>query len=255
MADASDKDRASDLLIQEVDEDLRREQYQRLWRRYGAYAIAGAVAIVIVVAGWQAWQGWQKRQRLEEAGRYAAALALIDAGKSKEAEGALAVLSGDSSGFAVLAGMRRAELLAQDGDRKGAESVYEQIAASRAPSVLRDLAAIKEGLLALDDTGDTAAIEARVAALAVITNPWHFQATELQALFARKKGDQRRAAELFKQLADDAQAPAGLRDRAAEMLAAQPASGAVAPPTAMIAPGPVPAPAPAPAAPAAQENK
>jgi len=230
---ASDEERASELLIQEVDEDLRREQYLKLWKRYGKYAIAGMVAVVLVVAGWQAWLGWQKRQRLEEAGRYAAALALLEAGKDKDAENALAAMASDGSGFAVMAGMQRAELLASGGDRKGAEAAYEQIAASGAPATLRDLATLKEGMLVLDDQGENAAYEARLGAVAAIGKPWRYPALELQALFARKKGDLSRSNELLKDLADDAQAPAGVREQATEILAAQ--SPSPAPPAAPAA--------------------
>jgi hypothetical protein len=239
MANVRDEDRTGDILIQEVDEDLRREEYLKLWRRYGAAAIAIAVAVVVVFAGWQAWLGWQKDQRDQAAARYAAAVALIDAGKTKEAEAALAAIEGGDKGFAILAGMSRAQLLAKDGDLKGAMAAYEQIAASDAPELLRDLAALKEGLLALSLPGDTGAVENHIAGLAVAGQPWYYQATEEMALFARKKGDDKHAVELFKRLADDAHAPQQMRARAAEMLAA------LAPPSAVAASDAAPAAAPA----------
>jgi len=95
MADARDQDPTGDILIQEVDEDLRREQYLKLWKRYGVYAIAGVVAVVVIVAGWQGWQGWQRDQRDKAAQHYAAALALVEAGKTKDAEDALAKIAAD----------------------------------------------------------------------------------------------------------------------------------------------------------------
>lgn len=240
MANVRDEDRTGDLLIREVDEDLRREQILKFWRRYGAYVAAVAVAVVVVVAGYQAWQGWQKDQREKAAGRYAAAVALADAGKTKEAEAALAAIGGGDKGFAVLAAINRAELLAKDGDPKGAMAAYDQLAASDAPKLLRDLAVLKEGLIALNAPGDAGPIEAKVTALATAGEPWYYAATEQAALFARKKGDDKHAIELFKKLADDAHAPQGVRARATEILAA-------------IAPAPIAAPAPAapkPAAPA-----
>lgn len=219
MANASDEDRQGELLIQEVDDDLRHEQYAKLWKQYGVYVIAGAVAVIVAVAGWQAWLGWQERVRLEAAGRYAAAIALLNDGKTKEGEDALAKIDSGDKGFAVLAAMRRADLLIKDGDTKGALGVYEQVANSDAPGLLRDLATIKEGLLALNSTEDTSAVEARIGALATSGNAWYYQANELLAAFAHKKGDDKHAIAIFKQLADDAQAPPGARARAAEMLA------------------------------------
>lgn len=220
MANASDEDRQGELLIKEVDDDLRHEQYAKLWKQYGIYVIAGAVAVVVAVAGWQAWLGWQQRARLEAADRYAAAIALLNDGKTKEAEDALAKIGSGDDGFAVLAAMRRADLLDRNGDVKGALDAYRQIETSDAPRLLRDLATIKEGLLALNSKDDTSAVEARLGALAVSGNAWYYQANELLAAFAHKKGDDKHAVELFKQLADDAQAPQGVRARAAEILAA-----------------------------------
>jgi hypothetical protein len=238
MANASDEDRTGDLLIQEVDEDLRREQYVKLWRRYGGWVIVGAVALVVGVAGWQGWQAWQAHQREEAAKHYAAAIALLDSGKTKDAEDALAKISGGDRGFAALAGMRRAELLVKNGDTKGAMAAYETLADGDLPKELRDLATVKEGLLALNAPGDTGPAEARVGAVAVSGNPWYYQATELIALFAHRKGDDKHAVEIFKQLADDPQAPAGVRGRAAEMLAALGPTPPVA-----AEPGKAPAPA------------
>ena len=231
MANASDEDRTGDLLIQEVDEDLRHEQYVKLWRRYGGWVIVGAVALVAGVAGWQGWQAWQANQREAAARHYAAAIALLDSGKTKDAEDALAKIAGGDRGFAALAGMREAELLVKNGDTKGAMAAYAKLAEGDLPKELRDLAIIKEGLLALNTPGDTGAVEAQLGAVAAPGNPWYYQATELTALFDHKKGDDKHAVEIFKQLADDPQAPAGVRARAAEMLAALgPAAPAAAEP-------------------------
>ena len=258
MASASDEDRAGDLLIQEVDEDLRRDQYLKLWKRYGKYAVAGAVLIIVGVAGWQGWQSWQRQQRFEQAERFAAALALADAGKTKEADQALAKMASDGKGFAALAGMRRAELLAAGGDKKGAIEAYQRMADSSLPELLRGLATVKEALLALDEPNEVPGLAARLDALAGPGGAWRYQAIELQALFAHRKGDDKRATALFKQLADDAQAPAGVRSRSAEMLAVLAPSPAASAPPGAAAPTQAP-PAPAPAvpapAPAAQDKK
>ncbi len=219
---ASDKDSAGDLLVQEVDEELRREQYHQLWKRYGKYAIAAVAAVIFVVAGYQGWQEWQGRLRQKEAAQFEAAQDLATQGKGAESLEALAKLAADGqTGFATAAGMRRAELLVGQGDVAGAAATYDRIANSSGPTLYRDLAVLKLALLSLD-TGDLAALESRVAPLSAISNPWHFSATEILALLAQKKGDARQAGLLYKQLADDLQAPPGIRARAAEMLAVLP---------------------------------
>jgi hypothetical protein len=254
MADARDQDPTGDILIKEVDEDLRREQFLNLWKRYGIYMIAAAVAVVVIVAGWQGWQAYQRDVREKAAQRYAAALELVQAGKPKDAEDALAKIASDGTGFAVLAGMRRAAMLSDNGDLKGAVAAYDQVAASSAPELLRGLATLKEGMLILGapaDAGiDAGPIQGRIGALALVGSPWYYQSSELLALFAQKKGDQAHAIELFKRLSDDAQAPQGIRARASGMLAAL-----GVPPTPPAAPAATPAPAPVPAAAPAPANE
>jgi hypothetical protein len=218
----SDQDSAGDLLIQEVDEDLRRDQYHRLWKLYGKYAIAAVVAVVAFVAGYQGWQEWQGRVRQKEAAQFQVAQDLAEQGKSAESLEALAKLAADGhTGFAMAASMRRAEILTTQGDVAAAAAAYEQIANASGPALYRDLAVLKQALLTLD-SADPAKLESRVAPLSAVANPWHFSATEILALLAQKKGDAQRAAELYKQLADDLQAPPGIRARAAEMLAVLP---------------------------------
>ena len=66
---------SDDLLFQEVDEDVRQEQYKKLWQRYGNYLMALCVAVVAAVAGFKGWEYWQVRQA------EAAADIFLDAGK------------------------------------------------------------------------------------------------------------------------------------------------------------------------------
>ena len=49
------------------------------------------------------------------------------------------------------------------------------------------------------------------------TSPWRFSAREMSAVLAARAGDKDKARTLFQQLADDSQAPAGVRSRAADL--------------------------------------
>ena len=52
--------------IEEVDEDLRRDYYKRLWEKYGKFVAAAAVALVVGVAGTVAYRDWAKTRRAED---------------------------------------------------------------------------------------------------------------------------------------------------------------------------------------------
>ena len=53
-------------IFQEVEEDVRREHYEALWKQYGHYALALAVLLIIGVAGWQWYQNYDRTRRLEQ---------------------------------------------------------------------------------------------------------------------------------------------------------------------------------------------
>jgi len=215
------QDRATELLIQEVDEDLRREHYLKLWRIYGKYAIAAVIAIVLGVAGHQAWLNWRERQFQTEAASFEAAQDLLAAGKRAEAIGKLAEIQGAArGGFAMAAGFQRAELQLEAGDEAAAIASYDALSKGSFPQAFRDLAVLKSSLLTLEKD-DPEMLRKRLQPLAEPGNGWRFTATELLALLAERQGDKSLAVSYFKKLADDPETPQTIRARAAEMLAVE----------------------------------
>lgn len=214
-------DAAADLLIKEVDDDLRQEELNRIWKKHGGLLSVAAVALVLSVAGWQGWQAWEVKQRQAASSRYSETSALAEQGKKGEAADALARLAAEGpKGYRLLAELRRADLAQQAGDFTAAAALYGKIAADGGvDKVYRDMSAIRAAYLMLDGS-DPAAIEKSVEALAAEASSWRHSAREILALAALKRGDSARAADLFAKIAEDAAAPQGLRTRAAEMLAA-----------------------------------
>lgn len=226
----NDENPESDLLIKEVDEDLRREQYIKLWQAYGKYAIAGALAIVLGVAGHQVWQGWRDKQFQKTAAAFASAEDLIGADKKSEAEAKLSeIAQSGQTGFAMAALFRKAQMQSENGDAAGAVATYDALAKSDAPVKFRDLATLKGALLTLD-TADPEALQKKIQPLADAGNPWHYTATELLALLASRRGDKAGAVSYYQKLADDAATPQDIRARAVDMIAALGGSPAAAKP-------------------------
>ncbi len=209
-----EKDAERQLLVQEIEEDLKREQYAKLWERFGGWVIGAAVAVVAVVAGYQGWQSWRTEQRLEEAQAYAAATEAPPA----EAASALATLAAEAdTDYQTLAALRRASLLAEAGDTAAALAAYDALADDAGiADVYRGLANLRAALLQIE-AGDPAAARGRLQIL--MGGPWRHTAQELEAVLAQRQGDVAAAREIYQRLADDATAPSGLRARAAEMLA------------------------------------
>lgn len=208
-------------IFKEVDEDLRRERYLKLWRKYGKYVIAGAVAVVVATASYVAWQEYRKSQMLEQSTRFAQALDLAQEGRTAEAAAAFANLAADASAdFTALARLQEAALKAKSGDVAVAVQIYGRLANDNGVDrAFRDLAVIL-GALHTVDSADPAALVERLAPLTAENSPWRHSALELTALAVERLGDRTRAGEIFARLAGDPDAPLALRMRAAEMLAA-----------------------------------
>jgi hypothetical protein len=210
-------------IFREIEEELKQEDYLRLWKRHGNKILVGVAIVLLVVGGFYGWRQYQAQKRLEASDRYAQAQTLAATDKREDAAALFSQLAEQySGGYHMLAELQRASLRAQSGDEAGAIAIYDSIAADTgALHETRELATILSVLHALDTSqADRAALDAKLAPLDTPDGPWRHSARELRALLAQKAGDTTRAKELYTQLSDDLQAPEGIRARAAEMLAA-----------------------------------
>ena len=211
-----------DSLLREVEQDLRRDRMLRLWKRYGAFAIALVVGLLLAVAAFQVWKHFE-RQRLAEASmQFAEASAAAATDPALATAGFAALASDGPHGYALLARLQEAALLARQGDRAGAVAAYERAARSTDNLVYRDLATLMSVLVAMQapiSEVDANDVQSKLSRLAGDGNPWRYSARELQALLALKSGQAAEAERLLKQLAADPGVPAGVRERAEVLLA------------------------------------
>jgi len=207
-------------IFREVDEDLRHEQYKRLWDRFGTYVIGLAILIVVATAGWRLWEYWQQRAAQETGDRFMAALTLAAEGKHEDAIKALDAVAADGSGeYPVLARFRVAGEKAAAGDKQGAVAGYDAIVSTPGvPALVRDMARLRAALL-LVETAPVADLEARIGALAAVGNPWRHGAREILGLAAWRAGDLETARKYYDEIAADQEKPADLQSRAQFMLA------------------------------------
>lgn len=208
-------------IFREVEEELRQEGYERLWRRYGKYAIGVAVMAVVAVAGWKGWESWQASQRHAEGLRFQTAVTLAQEGKMERAAAAFAELgAGTDSGYGLLSQFHRASLAAEAGDAAAAVEIYDAISAdNRVSGSIRELATILAGLHALRVSSIPAdAVEARIGPLTAAGKPFRHIALEILALSAYRSGASEKALANYRSIVDDAGAPAGIRGRASRMV-------------------------------------
>jgi hypothetical protein len=211
-------------IFDEVEEDLRAERAEKLLKKYGWLIVVAAIVLVCGVAGWQIWTRMQAQQAAAVASRFIAAQTAIEQAKpGKPAASQIDALdhlaARGPEGYKTLARLRAAELKADAGDLPGAVALWDQVAADpSADSLLRDLASLTATMHQLDH-GDPAQLQARLEPLAVFGNPWSALAREQLAMLDLRQGKTEDAKTKLKALSTDFEAPAGLRARAAALLA------------------------------------
>ncbi|MCI0431732.1 MAG: hypothetical protein L0210_14470 [Rhodospirillales bacterium] len=137
-------------VFREVDEEVRREQLLKLWRRYSKHVIAALLLVLAVAAAVLGGRQWQEQRRVERANAYLAAAALPPAEAVEKFES----MAGDD-GYGVLARLRQAALLAELDRKAEAVAAFDSIAAdSRVPPAYRDLALILFAQHALGQAAD-----------------------------------------------------------------------------------------------------
>lgn len=213
-------------IFREIDEDLRRDRYSRLFRRLAPAIVAVIVLVVAGIGGWQAWR-WFEQQSAEQAGgRFEEALQAAREGRNDEAQQALAAIAADGpAGYQLLARFRLAAIEGAKDAAAGA-AAYAAIADDgRVEATWRDLARLRATLLQLG-TLPADEVQAALQPLAAPGQPWRFTALETLGLVALDGGKTEDAGRWFDQIIADPTAPAGLRRRVQDVYLALVAGGA-----------------------------
>ncbi|WP_377506562.1 hypothetical protein [Octadecabacter sp. R77987] len=202
--------------IDEVTEEVRRDQLFMYLRRYGWIA----VACVLVLVGGAAFNEYRK------ASEAATAQALGDAvfaalENDDAADRATALAAIDVAGPAgAVAGLLEAAALQETGDVAGAAAQLDAIATDpEVAPIYRDLASLKS-LMLQADTMDADTRRAALDALAVPGAPFRLLALEQIAFTHVAAGDNAAAIETLNAVLEDAEITRGLRDRAQSLIVA-----------------------------------
>lgn len=209
-------------IFHEIEEDLRQERLEKLWKAYGKYVIVAAIALVIGVAAYRVWTSYQLKQHQAQSTEYMSALSLMNDGKDKQAAALFAALGAKTTdSYGALARFQQAALKAKTGDEAGAVALYNALASDdNLTTPMRDVALLLAVMHAMDQPkADAKALAARLDPLLADNGPWRSTASELSGLLALRQGDTAKARERFKSIADDTDAPANIRTRATEILA------------------------------------
>ncbi len=203
-----------DSFIDEVTEEVRRDKLFATFRKYGWIGIA-LVALVVGGTAYREYSSAQEQARAQAFGD--AVLEVVDLGGTEERAAAIAALPADAKQQAFVQ-----LLLAADPkeNREGALKALETLAADATqPQVYRDLAVLRRVMVA----GTDMPVADRRAALEQIAIPgraFRPVAQEALAYILIEEGKSDEAIEALRKLTQDQEAPATLRRRAEQMIAA-----------------------------------
>ena len=210
----------SDELFREVDEEVRQDRFQELWKRYGTYAVIAVVLIVGTTVAVVVWRDMQESARMADSERFLAAVVQEQTAREGAIDQLRALAQDGTPGYRFLASLREASLVAQSGDATGAVSIFD--AAAAAPDIsdtYRDVAnilAVAHGMDVLSD----AEVEQRLGSMNAPDHPFRFN----RAGVSRRSGPfasvpPRERRNLLRTNIEDPDTPLATRARASELLA------------------------------------
>jgi hypothetical protein len=242
----------SDSLLREVDDELRREQMQKLWERYNGVILGGAALILLGVGGYKLLES-RRIAAMEASGTdFNAALKLSEDLKTDDAVKAFQKIADTGpAGYAALAKLHLAGAHVKAGKTADALAAYQSIIDTpSSDSLLRNFAQLQVATLKLGEA-DFTELQNRLTPLTGEDGAFKTTARELLGLAAFKAGKFDEARKNFEPLLIDPKASRAIQERVkivmgeiakAETAKVEPAKAAA----------PVAAPAAAPVAPAVE---
>jgi len=217
---------SDDSFIREVNEELRSEQIQNVWKRFRPLIIGVAVLIVLGVAGGAFFEWWQARESSASGDRFINAVKDASDNKPDQAMKELEALGKDGFGsYPVLARMRLATLKAEKGDAKGAIADFNALGQdANVPAPVRNAAKLRAAWLMVDNNSYEELASA-VEELAAASSPVRNSAREVLGLSAFKAGNYAKARDWLQLVLDDKESSSGAKTRARTVLALITASG------------------------------
>jgi len=174
--------------ISEVQEELRKDDYNRWLKKYGPY-LAALIALVIAGTAFFQWQEYRAEQ-VSEATSYDY-IEIVDSisGDNTGAVSKFASFSQDApEGYAGISLLRAAELELENGNKEKAVAYFDDAASKFTKKRHVQLAQLKAGYI-MAGLGKFEDVKSRMDPLTVKDEPFEFLARELMAYAAQETSD------------------------------------------------------------------
>jgi len=207
-----------DVLMREVDDAVRQDEFATLANRYGRPLLALLVVGLLAFGGYLYWDHRQDQAREKQSEALISALDKMQSGQMEEATSTLdGVIADGGDGARSVATMLKAGLAEQSGRDGEAATLFAEVSSDAdAPQELRDLATLREVAIRFDRMKPDDVV-ARLKAMAVPGSPYFGSAGELVAIAYMEQGKRKEAGALLGEIAKDDTVPETLRSRTRQL--------------------------------------
>lgn len=209
---------SNDTFLREVDENLRRDQFQDFVRKNGKWLVLLVVLFLAAVGGWIFWQERQNQRAAEQSEELHSVFTDIASGRRQNIPQRVdAFEKSHSDAVRASAMLTDAAVALEQNNRPAAITKYREIVDDKGlPQIYRDLGTIRLTALEFDALQPEQVI-ARLEPLAKAGNPWFGSAGEMTALAYLRQNKKAEAGRMFAAIAADAQVPDSIRTRAVQV--------------------------------------
>lgn len=206
-----------EILMREVDDDVRRDKYDEAWRKYRIYIIGTIVSVILIVAANTLWKSHVKTTQGAASDLYAT---IFEKSKVEGADiNALWAESRSelSEGYLELSYLQEGAALIKAGKIDQALIAYDSLANdSDIDERMRDLALLLASRIEYQQ-GKYAEARGRLVTLSGEENLWTHSANETLALIDIAEGNINSAVSKLTYIAQSGSAPIAIKNRAEEL--------------------------------------
>ena len=208
-----------DALLREVVEDVKNEQLQQIWNKYGLIIIVSIALILTTAISFESLKSWHTKKQQELSNTYSIALSLQNQGRLDESLEVYSVLTEKTSDiYASLAKIQIANIYLVQNKIEDAEKIlYAMINDTSILPQIRNIAAIKLASYKLDNNAPAEEIKSLLQP-AIENNENSNIAKEMLAMLYIRDKDITKATNEYQKIANSSDISDELRNRALDMI-------------------------------------
>ena len=206
-----------DALLREVVEDVKNEQFQQMWNKYGLYIIIAIAFILTITISFESIKTWKEKKNQELSDTYSIAMSLHNQGRLDESLDLYNLLTAKNFGiYDDLAKLQIANIYLEQGKKDDALAVLDaMIKSSDTISQMKKIAILKLVSHKLDANVPANEIN---ELLATISDENSDIATEFTAMLYLRENDIEKAKAEYQKIITSENASEALKYRALDMI-------------------------------------